>query len=165
VNGGDFLDLVRAVEQPFANREGRPEMAGQYGPLFMNSISKAPRYFLGEDPRPHRWPGEPHTILYVCRRCDEAACWPLFVEIEVTDTTVTWHDFFQMHRRLESPAGHWTYDKLGPFVFDRSAYELEVEKLNARRIPDDEAWEELQDRIHAQLEVEMERQQGKSTLR
>ena len=111
----------------------------------MNSMSRAPRYYLGEDPRPHRWPGKPYTILYVCGGCEEAGCWPLFVKIEVTDKTVVWHDFFQPHRHDRSPAGQWSYEALGPFAFDRAAYELECERLNTQRIPDDEAWQDLQD--------------------
>jgi hypothetical protein len=48
--------------------------------------------------------------------CGIQECWFVVVSIEVTATTVRWSNFRNFHR------GSWPYD-LGPFVFERAAYE------------------------------------------
>ncbi len=135
INGTDLVELVRAVELPFAEREGHPEIAGDYGPLALNSVTGFTRYFMGEESGGADWPG--WTVLLVCAACGTAACWPLLVKIEVSGATVRWHDFRQPHRGERSRAGEWTYDSFGPFVFDRRDYEAEVERLNSSLTPDE----------------------------
>lgn len=49
--------------------------------------------------------------------CGEVGCWPLEAEVTLTDQWVRWSNFSQPHRTS------WSYDALGPFVFDRRQYE------------------------------------------
>ncbi|MDX3383635.1 hypothetical protein PV682_19510 [Streptomyces niveiscabiei] len=58
----------------------------------------------------------PDAFLLGCP-CGIWACWPLTARIAVTDTTVTWSDFRQPNRE------HWGELPLGPFQFDRAAYD------------------------------------------
>jgi hypothetical protein len=133
INGRDLLEMVRDIEIPFAAREGHPDIAGTYGALPIREIEDAPRYFLG-DAGKRGWPGPPWTNLYVCGGCGEAGCWPLYVQIELTDDRVRWHTFRQPHRDKGSAAARagnqWQYEQLGPFTFDRTMYEAEVDRLN-----------------------------------
>lgn len=55
--------------------------------------------------------------------CGIVECWFLMVEITLLDDVVIWSDFEQFHRP-------WVY-ALGPFVFDRAAYERALEPLPA----------------------------------
>jgi hypothetical protein len=49
INGRDLIDLVRAVEQPFAYKEGAPSIAGAYAGLPPDSNTCLPsKHFLGE---------------------------------------------------------------------------------------------------------------------
>lgn len=148
INGVDLVELARAAELPFAEREGHPQIAGSYGPLLLYPLIRSPRYFLGEPVSEPDWPG--WTELLVCAQCGASYCWPLLVQIEVGETTVTWRRFRQPHRgeRTRAPGGAWTYDSLGPFVFDRTAYVTEIERLNSSFTANDhaflEAFEERQ---------------------
>jgi hypothetical protein len=138
INGRDLLEMVRDIEAPFAAREGHPDIAGGYGALPLREFEDAPRYFLG-DAGEGAWPGPPWTNLYVCGSCGVAECWPLYVQIQSTNDSVRWHSFRQPHRDKASAAGrsgrHWQYDQLGPFTFDRTMYEREVDRLNLRLGP------------------------------
>ena len=74
INGRDLVELVRAVENPFAS-------------------------------------------------------WPLLCLIDATETRVIWSEFEQPHRRGKGARPPWTYEKLGPFEFDRQQYDEALEAL------------------------------------
>ena len=49
INGQDLIDLVAAQERPYAEREGAPDLAGQYGGLPADQDTFPPsQHFLGE---------------------------------------------------------------------------------------------------------------------
>jgi hypothetical protein len=50
---------------------------------------------------------------------------PLLVRVTTTAETVVWSEFEQPHRR-----GRWSYEKLGPFIFDQRQYELAIETVS-----------------------------------
>lgn len=54
------------------------------------------------------------ATLFSCT-CGITECWFLLASVTVLDDVVVWSELEQFHRS-------WVYD-LGPFVFDRAAYE------------------------------------------
>ena len=123
VDGRNFIDLVREVEQPFATREGHPDLAGAYAGLPAEHVFAPSRHLLGQASIPYAWTDK--VILLECE-CGEPGCWPLTAKVTVADETVTWSDFEQPHRGPTSRAGRWRYGGLGPFVFSRAQYEAEL---------------------------------------
>ena len=127
INGDHLIDLVREIERPFALKEGSPEIAGAYDGLPVSEIGSAKDHFLGR-PQPILNYGA-KTVLLGCT-CGIVDCWPLLARVVVGDRTVTWSDFEQPHRRVNSAAGEWRYDDFGPFVFDRDQYVAELERVD-----------------------------------
>ncbi|HEX6445524.1 MAG TPA: hypothetical protein VF053_10580 [Streptosporangiales bacterium] len=112
VDGVRLEELARRVEQPFADAEGKPELAGSYVGL-ARDVRWPSRHFLGEPVE--RWFYDGDTIVLGCS-CGEPGCWPLTAHVEVAQDTVTWQTFRTGHRA-------WDLSALGPFVFDRGRYE------------------------------------------
>jgi len=113
IDGRDLVDLVRQVEAPWAAADGAPQLAGRYSGLWPGAWRELPER-----------DGCGRVAVLACE-CGEVGCWPLHVRITVSVSTVTWSGFAQPHR----PA--WRYDGLGPFVFDRAAYERAVHAVAA----------------------------------
>lgn len=111
VGGRPLTGLVAAYEQV----QGYVP-AGRYGGLVPAHfrLGDLPTYLRGEGPAGLLAPG---TAWLLGCDCGELGCWPLEATVTVTDAVVTWSGFRQPHR----PA--WTYDGLGPFVFDRASYD------------------------------------------
>jgi hypothetical protein len=128
INGRDLLELVRAVESPFAYQEGHASIAGAYAGLPPNDdICPPSKHFLGE-PSDALYRYGVKTQVLGCE-CGESGCWPLLCLIQAGLTRVTWSQFEQPHRTVERSKNPWRYDELGPFEFDRSQYELALEAL------------------------------------
>ena len=129
INGQNLIDLVRAVEHPFANAERSPGIAGAYSGLPATPDTLPPsRHFFGQ-PSYGVYVYGAKTQVLECE-CGEPGCWPLICEIQVTDQTVTWQDFEQPHRSAHKP-NHWPYTNLGPFTFSRSDYEQSLMSLTS----------------------------------
>jgi hypothetical protein len=124
INDADLLGLVKTVEQPFADAEDHSNIAGSYGALPHSLFVARRDDFMGLGAR---WPGTGRVVLYVCGGCGEEGCWPLLTDVSVDASTVTWRNFQQPYRSETSVAGHWDLSRLGPFVFDRAAYEAELD--------------------------------------
>lgn len=121
VDGVGLLELARAVETPFAQREGHPDLAGAYAWL-----PGSPTTRRALTPRSTE---EDEKVALLGCTCGETGCWPLLARITHDASSVTWSDFEQPHRGEESAAGHWSYAGLGPFIFEREQYERELDKL------------------------------------
>lgn len=119
VDGLRLVDLLREIERPFAEREGHSKMAGGYAPLSAEMLLLPSRHLLGEPEPLFDYDGK--VSVLECE-CGCPGCWPFVVRISVTDSTITWSDFEQPHRGPKAVAGHWTYEALPPFVFDREQY-------------------------------------------
>jgi hypothetical protein len=117
VNGTRLQDLVRTFEQPYANAEGHPSLAGSYAGLAVGPGLPA-IHFLGEPVE--SWFGDGDTVLLGCV-CGEPGCWPLTARVTVSDTAVTWSDLRTGHR-------DWDLSAVGSFTFDRHAYEGSLAK-------------------------------------
>jgi len=127
INGTSLIDLARTVEQPWADREGKPQLAGSYMGLGPWALGGSSMHFLGS---PHAvWFNDGDTVLLGCD-CGEWGCWPLVADIIASDAEVVWTRFRQGHR-------DWDLSALGPFIFDRAHYELALQRLDEdlRRYP------------------------------
>src|SRR4051794_39068212 len=113
LDGVGLIDRLRQIERPFAEREGSPQLAGEYAWLSARTTFLPSRHFLG-DTRPCLRDGE-DVVLLVCP-CGCEGCWDFVCRISVAAETVTWDGFRQVHRR-------WDYSSLGRLVFDRQQYE------------------------------------------
>jgi hypothetical protein len=127
VNGRLLIELVREVEQPFADREGRAFAAGQYDWLGLVGCE------LFDDT-------SQEFIVLGCT-CGEAECWPLLCKIEFMPGHVRWSGFYNPFRTVEFVAklddtAHerivpWAYSGLGCFEFDRLQYKAAFGALEA----------------------------------
>lgn len=120
INGTGLIDLVRTVEQPWADREGNPRLAGSHMGLGPWAIGGSSMHFLGN---PHAvWFDDGDTVLLGCQ-CGDWGCWPLVADIHASDAQVAWSRFRLGHR-------DWDLSALGPFTFDRARYELALQRLD-----------------------------------
>ncbi|NEE00133.1 hypothetical protein [Phytoactinopolyspora halotolerans] len=119
VDGTHLQEQARAVELPYARREGNPGLAGNYAGLIADDGLPASHY-LGEPVE--TWFDDHDTILLGCT-CGDPGCWPLTARVEVSDTTVAWSGFRNGHR-------DWDLADLGPFVFDRADYEEALARIH-----------------------------------
>src|SRR5579862_7484530 len=116
INGRDLVELVRAVENPFAYKEGSPAIAGAYAGLPPDDDTCPPsKHFLGE-PSASLYRYYTKTQVLGCE-CGEVGCWPLVCLIEASKTRVRWSEFEQPYRRDQKAHPAWKYDELGPFEF------------------------------------------------
>lgn len=114
LGGRDFTELIAVAERA----EGaEPGLAGGYMGLDRDRIDW-PRHLLGESTEKGGLRLAGRTLLLGCI-CSEWECWPLYARITVDESSVFWHDFHNPHR-------DWTYAELGPFRFDRAAYEQQL---------------------------------------
>ncbi len=127
INGASMIDLVRAIEAPFAHAEGHPKIAGQYSGLSASSHLPPSRHFWGEF---ESGVSRDKVQLFGCGDCGEIACWPLLARITLTPTQVIWSDFEQPHRNDPEETAVWRYDEFGPFVFDRVEYEAALSRTS-----------------------------------
>jgi hypothetical protein len=114
VNGRDLIDLAREVEQPFAEADGQPDLAGSYQGLPPLQVLPPAPHFLGQPVE--ELSEEGRAYLLGCT-CGHPGCSPFLAQITVTQDTVTW-SAFQHGNRPE-----WKLDRMGPFTFDRRQYE------------------------------------------
>ncbi len=117
INDHNLVDTVRKVELPFRAREGRPHLASRYVGLPPEEMFYPSRRLLGEPETYYDTDYLDGKLAVLGCGCGEVGCWPLLVRISVTEDRVTWGDFEQPHRKS------WRYGRLGPFVFERDAYE------------------------------------------
>ncbi|MEU8437612.1 hypothetical protein AB0F18_32895 [Streptomyces sp. NPDC029216] len=133
VDGTDLREpLVEAVRPAWEAeeffREKSPQEAEeflrhQYGGLtaldFGEGDDRAARHFLGEG-RGELWDGATGTTVVLGCVCGVWECGPLYARIDATADTVTWSGFRMPYRAAGDVL------PLGPYVFDRGAYERAV---------------------------------------
>jgi hypothetical protein len=138
VNDRELIEIVREIEQPFADAEwdrrvaagespddlgSRGWIAGDYlypnARFAMNGLRGEPYdhgFSLAEDDPRNR-----KSLLLQCT-CGITECWFLLARIVVGDDRVVWSDFCQFHR-------DWRYDLR--FEFERAAYEQELRRSSS----------------------------------
>ncbi len=139
IDGRDLQELIRQIELPFATAEGRPRIAGRYLAPTTWALARNPLHFLGGSESDHLWPGEGWLVVFSCGACGHAGCHAILARIEFANDTVTWHGFWQPREPGAFPSRTepvWDYSSLGPFVFDSTAYRIEVERMTALALAD-----------------------------
>ncbi|MFI1678765.1 hypothetical protein [Streptomyces sp. NPDC020607] len=91
-------------------------LLGQHDGLTLDEVGDPARHFLGDTAPDFAAPSDHTTPLLGCQ-CGIWACWPLRTLITTTPDTVTWSSFRQPFRK------EWGELPMGPYVFDRPAYE------------------------------------------
>ncbi len=131
VDDVDLVEVLRIAELPAATEEGAPTLAGSYAGLPAWRLrAGVVGHFLG-GPDSHLFCGpRDKTVLLGCN-CGEPGCWPLMANVDATSRDVRWSDFEQPHR-----SGRWSYEGLGPIVFDRRDYERALAEAEATIPPD-----------------------------
>ncbi len=114
INGQSLIDLVRPVELPFAELEGKLDLAGQYG--WLSDVDCEIQRLKTEE-----------CMLLGCP-CGIPDCWPLTARVSLSEDVVCWSRFLNWHK-AKGCASEWAYTALGPFVFDRQQYETAVRGL------------------------------------
>jgi hypothetical protein len=116
VNDRNLVDVVREAELPFRAPEGRPRRVSGYVGLPPEDIFLPSLRLLGEPVKHYDYDSTQGKIPVLGCGCGDVGCWPFWVRIKLRDDVVIWDGFQQPHR----PA--WRYDKMRPFVFDRTQY-------------------------------------------
>jgi hypothetical protein len=135
INGQSLIDLVRPVELPFAELEGKPDIAGSYD--WLCDVYCEIQQLKTEE-----------CILLGCH-CGIPDCWPLTARVSMTEDIVCWSRFRNWHK-AKGCASEWDYGALGPFVFDRQQYETAVRDL----LPEIESGQLREQVIEKKLEVD-----------
>ena len=117
INGQELVDIVREIEDPFAQKEGHPNIAGAYGHNTPKFLYKE----LSEAFDDNSYSSKYGVPLLCCRDCGVWGCWDIDVMVRRDDEFVYWENFRQGHRK------NWLYNL--SYKFDRTEYEREIEKL------------------------------------
>jgi hypothetical protein len=142
INGQSLIDLVRPVELPFAELEGKPDIAGSYG--WLSDVDCEIQRLKTEE-----------CMVLGCN-CGIPDCWPLTARVSLAEDIVCWSRFQNWHR-VKGCVSEWDHTGLGPFVFDRQEYEKAVRDL----LPEIEAGQLREQVIDQKLEADyLARQQN-----
>ena len=115
-----LAEIMREIELPMAEKEGKPQLAGGYDAI---GIPKNPeKYFLGQEVFSYDDEEDEEKIEVQECACGSDGCWPLLCKVEVGDKTVIWKDFEQPHRSVDSAASYWDYSGFDGFVFGKEQY-------------------------------------------
>ena len=120
VNGTTLVDLVHAVELPQMIDEGRPSEHLEPGHYWPSAYPGLIHSLSGRDDC-----GDGKSELLTCK-CGDFWCWPISARITVADSIVTWSEFENYHRSGSNKFKAWSYQNLGPFLFDRAKYEKQL---------------------------------------
>lgn len=117
----EFLTWVSNYEIPMMKLEGRREIREMrvYPPANRRTISIL------------RGISDHYSNIgtVVDCECECWGCWPVTAKIIRLKSIVKWKKFENDHRSEKSLFGHWTYDGVGPFVFERAQYDRELSKI------------------------------------
>ncbi|WP_254878646.1 hypothetical protein [Streptomyces sp. NA04227] len=109
-------ELWRQEHEEDTPAEQERFLLGQHNGLITSELGDPVRHFLG-DPGPEFADAATGRTPVLGCSCGVWGCWPLVAVITATPHTVTWSSFRQPFR------AEWGELALGPYVFDRTAYE------------------------------------------
>jgi hypothetical protein len=124
VDGVPLAEHARRQELRPARAANQPALAGAYAGLVVGVDAASDDWrpwYLGQGTS---WFGDGDTCLLGCR-CGDTGCWPLTARVEIGPAIVRWHGFRTGHR-------DWDLSGLGPFVFERRAYEQALAEPEVR---------------------------------
>lgn len=122
INNEPLVELVRRCERPSARADEQEGLAGSYRPLWGYRFDHDLFFGRPSDPELRR----PNGVVLMGCDCGVVGCWPLECRLRVESETIIWERFRQPFRP------RWDHSGLGPFVFDRVAYEREVARAAER---------------------------------
>lgn len=125
INGFSLAHSLRALEQPYANAEGQPSLAGMYEGLPPLLVLPPRQHFWGLADAAYRHGEGGRVSLLEYGLSGVPGEWTLTACIQTAVDRVTWSAFRQERRP------DWSYARLGPFRFDRDAYRAALEKAKA----------------------------------
>jgi hypothetical protein len=119
VDGVSLCDLVATFE----TAHGYDDPAGGYGGIIPEFTRYGPLddYFLARRTSVCRQDDGAQYMLGC--ECGEVGCWPLMGRITALETAYRWDRFGNPFREARD------YSDFGPFLFERSAYEIEVGRV------------------------------------
>jgi hypothetical protein len=119
VDGVSLCDLVTAFE----TAKGYTDPAGGYGGIVPEFMRYGPLddYFLARGDSLCRQDNGTQYMLGC--ECGEVGCWPLMGRVTALETAYRWDQFGNPFRETRD------YSDFGQFLFERSAYEIEVGRL------------------------------------
>ncbi|WP_440876824.1 hypothetical protein [Thalassotalea sp. PLHSN55] len=118
IDGRPLPELMKKIEMKMAEKEGHPDIAGNYGTLTLPSNPHD--YYLGLI-EADEGENEDKSTLLDCA-CGCFGCWPLLCNISITNNKVSWTHFEQPQRGNKSEGSHWSYEDFNGFVFDKEQY-------------------------------------------
>uniref|UniRef100_UPI00405623EC hypothetical protein n=1 Tax=Acetatifactor sp. TaxID=1872090 RepID=UPI00405623EC len=108
LNGKDFIEMLREIEKPYAEAEGKPHLAGDYGYV-------SPKHLYRELTKM-----SDGAELLCCGGCGDSGCWSVMVSVREDDEYVYWENFEQNHR-------DWEYSL--SYKFEKKEYDQVMEML------------------------------------
>jgi hypothetical protein len=92
IDDKSLIETLKAIELPFARKEGFPEIAGSYAGLRFSDVEPLSKYYYGGSER------EESTGKVLILQCDclNYGCWEFLAEIEADGETIKWKDFQQL---------------------------------------------------------------------
>lgn len=121
IDGISLIELARRVEAGPAAASGEADLAGRYAGLVIGE-REWQQWYTGENPQ--IWFDDADSCLLGCT-CGETGCWPLTARIAYGRHEVRWSSFRTGHRP-------WNLTGLGPFRFDRNAYDRALRHPTSR---------------------------------
>ena len=116
IDGQKLLDIIKAIEIPYAQEEGCPEIAGDYGHI-------SPRHLYSDLSAATDTNGYFDNLgvyLFCCAGCGEPGCWSVTFRVKEDAEYVYWHGFEHEHR-------DWEYNLF--YKFEKKAYAQALRKL------------------------------------
>lgn len=108
LDGSDFIEMLKEIEKPFAEAEGKPHLAGDYGYV-------SPKHLYRELTKDTEG-----AELLCCGGCGVSGCWSVLVVVKEDEEYVYWENFEQNHR-------DWIYNL--SYKFAKAEYEQAMEQL------------------------------------
>lgn len=116
LNGSEIIEILKKIELQYAVDEGHPTIAGAYGHLRPSILLRNLKESLVPDSYSQKYGAE----LLCCLDCGDSGCWSVSVSVQQDEDYVYWKNFRHNHR-------DWDYGL--SFMFERAAYESQLEKL------------------------------------
>ncbi|MDR0443217.1 MAG: hypothetical protein LBH44_07425 [Treponema sp.] len=116
INGKKLSDILKEYEKQFDEK-----IAGKYDGIPLSYFGDIIKHFTGKiDKDMLNYNGK--TQLLGCA-CGEAGCWPFLSKIKTNNNILTWNEYEQPHRKINSSGGYWDYSNLQSFTFNKIDYE------------------------------------------
>lgn len=125
INGYRLVDLLQAVEHPFALREGRVSLAGAYEGLPPLMVLPPHKHYWGDAHKEYQAP-DGRVVLLEYAYSGVPGDWTFAADIEVTGELVSWSNLGNVQRP------DWDYSDMGPFKFDIRQYRDALDEAKAR---------------------------------